>query len=83
MAVEALGWIASDPDRLARFVDVYGLGPVNLRQAAAAPGFFAAILDYLAASETLLMAFAGHSGRAPEAVAAAAQALAPSPREDF
>ena len=83
MAVEALGWLASDPDRLARFVDVYGLGPVNLREAAASPGFFAAILAYLASDEALLVAFAGHSGRAPEAVAAAAEALAPPPREDF
>ena len=82
VAIEALGWLAGEPERLERFVALCGLGPDNLRQAAAAPGFLAAILDYLAANESLLIAFAGDSGRKPEAVARAALALGGPPGPD-
>jgi len=82
MAIEALGWLAGDPERLERFVALCGLGPGNLRQAAAAPGFYAAILDYLAGNESLLVAFAGESGRRPDEVARAALALSAPPGPD-
>ena len=82
LAIEALGWLASDPDRIERFLALYGLGPANLRQAAATPGFFPAILDYLAGSENLLIAFAEHSGRRPEAIARASESLSPPPDAD-
>jgi hypothetical protein len=79
MAIEALAWLAGEPERLQRFVALSGLGPGNLRNAAAAPGFLAAILDYLASNEDLLIAFARETGRRPEDVARAAQALAGPP----
>jgi hypothetical protein len=75
IAVAALAWLAEDVERLERFLAVSGLGPRNLRAAAAAPGFFAAILDYLAVNEPLLIAFASHAGRAPEEVMQAHQRL--------
>lgn len=75
MAIEALGWLAADGDRLERFLAVSGLGPANLRRAAAEPRFLAAILDYLASNEALLVEFAAHSGRGPEDVARAHAAL--------
>jgi hypothetical protein len=68
-AIEALGWLAADDDRLERFLAVSGLGPENLRQAAAEPRFLAAILDYLASNEALLVDFARDSARTPEDVA--------------
>ena len=64
-AIEALGWLAADDDRLERFLAVSGLGPQNLRQAAAEPRFLAAILDYLASNEALLVDFASDSARTP------------------
>jgi hypothetical protein len=75
MAVEALGWLASDGERLGRFLALTGLGPESLRAAAAEPGFLARVLDHLAGSERELVAFAAERGHAPERVAAARIAL--------
>ncbi|WP_158815069.1 DUF3572 domain-containing protein [Methylocapsa sp. S129] len=71
MAIEALAWLAADDDRLGRFLTLSGLGPENLRKAAAEPRFLAAILDYLASNEALLVDFARDSARNPEEVARA------------
>jgi hypothetical protein len=75
MAIEALGWLAGDDERLARFLAISGLGPQNLRQAAADPRFLAAILDYLASNEALLMDFARDAAHSPQDVAKAHAAL--------
>jgi hypothetical protein len=74
-AIEALAWLAADEERLERFLALSGLGPQNLRKAAAEPRFLAAILDYLASNETLLVGFARDSARSPEDVARAYAAL--------
>jgi len=71
LAVSALAFIAADSDRLARFLNLTGLGPHNLRTAAADPAFLSSVLDYLAADEALLVAFAADAGFKPEAVARA------------
>ena len=68
LAVEALMFLAGDPSRLDRFLAATGLGPHNLRQAATDPGFSLAVLDYLAADERLVVAFAAETDRAPEDV---------------
>ena len=68
VAIDALGFLAADPERLSRFLALSGLGPHNLRQAATSPGFLAAVLDYLAADEPLLLAFAAAHGFDPVAV---------------
>jgi hypothetical protein len=70
-AIEALGWLASDENRLERFLALSGLGPENLRKAAAEPRFLSAILDYLASNEALLLEFARDSAQSPEQVAKA------------
>jgi len=74
-AVSALGYLASEPDRLERFLSLSGLGPHNLRQAAADPAFLAAVLDYLLADESLLVGFAAEQNVAPERIAAARRAM--------
>ena len=68
VAIDALGFLAAEPERLARFLALSGLGPDNLRQAATSPGFLAAVLDHLAADEPLLLAFAAAQGIDPAAV---------------
>ena len=75
IAIAALGFLAADPQRLARFLALSGLGPHNLRQAASSPGFLAAVLDHLAADEPLLLAFAAAQGIDPGAVIRARDAL--------
>jgi Protein of unknown function (DUF3572) len=75
LAVSALAFIAADSDRLNRFLGLTGLGPDNLRTAAADPVFLSSVLDYLVGDEELLVAFAADAGLKPEAVASAHFAL--------
>jgi hypothetical protein len=81
LAVSALGFIASEPDRLNRFLSLTGLGPENLRTAAADAGFLGSVLDYVVGDEHLLVEFAADAGLKPEAVARA-QAVLRGPNED-
>jgi hypothetical protein len=81
VAIEALGFLAGDPDRLGRFLAITGLGPENLRAAASEPGFLGQVLGHLAEDESLLLAFAANSGQDPGRVAAAHARLA-GPRHE-
>jgi hypothetical protein len=53
IAISALGFLARDESRLERFLALSGLAPETLREAAAAPGFLAGVLDHLLADEAL------------------------------
>jgi hypothetical protein len=75
IAIAALGFIASEPERLDRFLSVTGLGPETLRSAASTPGFLGQVLGHLAEDESLLLAFAANAGESPARIAAAHQAL--------
>ena len=75
LAITALSFLAADGERLRRFLDITGLGPHNLRNAAEDPAFYGSVLEYLVADEQLLLRFAAESGLKPEAVARAHQAL--------
>jgi hypothetical protein len=76
LAVQALTFLAGDPERLARFLALTGIGPDRIRAAAATPGFLAGVLDHVASDESLLMAFAGEAGIDPADIARARQVLA-------
>jgi hypothetical protein len=75
VAVSALTFLAADERRLHRFLDVTGLGPHNLRNAAEDPAFYGSVLEYVIGDEHLLVCFAADAGLKPEAVARAQQAL--------
>jgi hypothetical protein len=75
LAVGALAFIGADPQRLSRFLGMTGLGPDNLRTAAADPAFLGSVLEHLVADEGLLVEFAADAGLKPEAVARAHDAL--------
>ena len=62
-------------NRLSRFLGMTGLGPDNLRTAAADPAFLGSVLDYLVADEALLVEFAADAGLKPEVVARAHGAI--------
>jgi hypothetical protein len=82
-AIAALGFLAAEESRLERFLALSGLGPHNLRRAAADPGFLVSVLDYIAADEPLLIAFAAAEGIEPTAVAQASRRLGgPAPSFD-
>ena len=67
LAVSALAFIGADPDRLSRFLGLTGLGPHNLRSAAADPAFLDSVLDYVVADEELLYWLTDEDVRALEA----------------
>ncbi len=79
IAISALGFLAAEESRLERFLALSGLGPHNLRQAAADAGFLIAVLDYVAADEGLLVAFAAREGLDPAAVGRARESLGGTP----
>jgi Protein of unknown function (DUF3572) len=83
MAVSALTFLAGDVERLERFLSVTGLGPHNLRGAAAGRQFYGSILRYLAADEPLLVQFAAQAGFRPEEVVRALEALERRPIGEF
>ncbi len=76
VAVEALGFLAGDSERLSRFVELSGIDPSGLRGAARQPGFLAGVLDHIASDDSLLVTFAANAGKSPEEVARACALLA-------
>jgi hypothetical protein len=76
VAIQALSFVAAEPERLGRFLALTGIGPEEIRRAAHESGFLAGILDYIVADERLLKAFADAAQTTPQAVGAALVALA-------
>lgn len=75
VAVSALQFLAGDPEALGRFLAVTGIGPHDLRAAAAEPGFLAGVIEFFMADESLLLAFALHAGLRSTMLAAARHVL--------
>jgi Protein of unknown function (DUF3572) len=75
VAVSALTFLAGDGELLRRFLDITGLGPHNLRNAAKDPAFYGSVLEYLVGDEQLLIRFATEGSLEPEAVVRAHRAL--------
>jgi hypothetical protein len=76
LAIQALNFLATEPERLGRFLALSGLGPESIRAAAAESGFLAGVLAHLAEDETLLVAFAAEAGVKPAEVDRARRLLA-------
>jgi len=81
LAIQALAFLGEDAERLGRFLAVSGIGPADLRAAAAEPQFLAGLMDYVASDETLLVEFAKHVDLAPEEIARACAVLGGQPWE--
>jgi hypothetical protein len=75
VAVQALSFIAGEPDRLGLFLAESGIGPETLRHAAADPRFLASVLDFVMRDDATVKAFASVSQLHPTNIAAAHQAL--------
>ena len=75
IAVAALGFVASDPELLSRFLALTGIEPQAIRRAAQEPGFLAGVLHFIVAHEPTLMAFAKSADVKPEAVQQAMREL--------
>jgi hypothetical protein len=71
VAIQALGVLAGDPERLGRFLALSGLGPDTIRSAAGDPQFLAGVLDYVEGDEGLLLDVARALGVEPAEVSQA------------
>ena len=75
VAIQALSFVAGDPDRLGRFLAETGIGPETLRKSAADPRFLASVLDFVLADDATVKAFAKASELHPTNIAAAREVL--------
>ena len=75
VAVQALSFIAGDPERLGVFLAETGIGPETLRSAAADPRFLAGVLDFVLRDDATVKAFAAASELDPTTIAAAREVL--------
>ena len=74
VAVQALSFIAGDPERLGAFLAESGIGPETLRTAASDPHFLGNVLDFVLRDDATVKAFASASQLHPTNIAAARQA---------
>ena len=75
LAIQALAFIAEEPERLSRFLDMTGIAAEEMRTAASQPGFLAGVLEHMLGDENLLIAFADDAGIDPAEIARARSAL--------
>ena len=75
VAIQALSFIAGEPERLGLFLAESGIGPETLRTAATDPHFLANVLDFVMRDDATVKAFAATSQLHPTNIAAAHQAL--------
>jgi Protein of unknown function (DUF3572) len=75
VALQALTFIASDDDRLQRFLGLTGIEPGSLRILAQDPAGLGSVLDYMLGWEPLLLEFAEAEKLPPESIAAARRKL--------
>ena len=68
LALEALAWLAGQPEAIARFLTISGLETSDLRLAVGDSGLQASVLDYLLANESLLLDFCQSASLKPQAV---------------
>ena len=75
LALQALDFLAQEPERLGRFLALSGIGPAQLRDSAGSPHTLAGVLDHLLQDESLLLVFCSLNGHLPQSVAPARQVL--------
>jgi hypothetical protein len=75
LAIQALGYIAQDEERLGQFLALTGIGPAEIRTSARDRAFLVGVLDYVSGDEALLIAFAEHVQIDPGSIVVAQMAL--------
>ena len=71
LSLEALAWLAGQPEAIAKFLTMSGLEASDLRRAVEDSGLQTSVLDFLLASENLLLEFCENASLKPQAVHAA------------
>jgi len=75
IALKALGFLASDPERLSRFLSLSGVDLADIATVAENPDFLAGLLNHLLQDESLLLTFTAEQELDPRMPALAAEAL--------
>ena len=75
LAIQALAFVAAEPDRLGGFLAATGLAGDQIRAAAAEPDFLAGVLEHMLGDENLLIAFAQSIGTDPAEIGRAYRVL--------
>jgi hypothetical protein len=75
LAIQALAFIAEEPERLNGFLSITGIPLEGIREAASQPGFLAGVLDHMLGDEGLLLSFTDSAGIDPDGIARARSAL--------
>lgn len=68
LAIQAISFLAAEPERLSRFLALTGIDPVEIRQLAGQPAFLAAVLEHICGDDRLQGAFAAETGCDPAIV---------------
>jgi len=68
IAIEALGYLACEPELMMRFLSLTGIEASGIREAAAEPRFLAGVLQFFLAHEPTLLRFCESRGIDPMAV---------------
>lgn len=68
LSLKALGFLASDADRLTRFLQLTGLSPEDLRSQVGEATTLTAVLDHLLSDQSLLLVFAAECGIEPQLI---------------
>jgi hypothetical protein len=68
VALRALGFLAADPERFSRFMDLAGLDLEAIRASAGDAAFLGGVFDHLLGDESLLLIFAEEHGVKPERI---------------
>jgi uncharacterized protein DUF3572 len=71
IAAQALGFLAGEPQRFARFLALTGVELEDIRASAGSPEILSAVLAHVTSDESLLLAFCAEAHVAPESIAPA------------
>ena len=83
LAIQALAFIAEEPERMAAFLSATGIEAATIRDAARAPDFLVGVLEHMLGDESLLIAFADSAAIDPAEIARARHALGGSLDRDL
>ena len=75
VAIQALSFLAGEPERLGRFLAETGIGPETLRSAATDRNFLVNVLDFILREDESVKAFAAASKLHPTNIMAAREVL--------
>ncbi len=68
LAIEALVFLAQQPDLMNRFLSLTGIEVSSIREAAGEPAFLTGVLQFYLAHEPTLMQFCEATGHKPESM---------------